>query len=257
MTEDLKDYFGLAGKTILVTGASSGIGRECALTLSGLGAHLILIGRNRERLMDAYRNLSGEGHIYFSQDITHYDKLAGVIADSVEKLGRISGFIHAAGKEITLPLRSMKPGYYEDLMAINVIAGFELARIISRKNNFDSEGASFVFIASVLAKLGTAGKIGYSASKGALIPGVKAMALELASKRIRVNCILPGVVETKMVREMFRKLPAEAKATISDRHPLGLGTPEDIACLCTFLLSKGARWITGADLVVDGGYSAG
>jgi NAD(P)-dependent dehydrogenase (short-subunit alcohol dehydrogenase family) len=120
----------------------------------------------------------------------------------------------------------------------------------------DENGASFVFISSVMGILGQSGKVAYSSSKGALISGAKAMALELAKKKIRVNCILPGVVETEMSNEMFQKLSEESKKSILEMHPLGLGKPEDIANACAFLLSDASGWITGTNLLVDGGYSA-
>ena len=157
---------------------------------------------------------------------------------------------------MTLPLRSMQPSYYEKMFSVNVIAGFELAKIISKKKYFDENGASFVFISSVLGILGRPGVIGYCSSKGALISGIKAISLELSSKKIRVNCILPGVVETEMSSKMFQGLSEESKKEIINMHPLGLGKPEDIANACAFLLSDAARWITGTNFIVDGGYSA-
>ena len=248
--------FGLNKKNIIVTGASSGIGRGCAITFSQLGANVILIGRNKERLENTYNKLDKGNHLIVSQDITEYDKLEEVVNTAVEKVGKISGFVHSAGIEMTLPLRSMNPSCYEDMFAINVISGFELARIISKKKYLDENGASFVFISSVMGMLGQAGKVGYCSSKGALISGAKAMALELVSKNIRVNCILPGVVETEMSNKMFQGLSVESKREIIDMHPLGLGKPTDVAYVCVFLLSDAARWITGTNLVIDGGYSA-
>jgi NAD(P)-dependent dehydrogenase (short-subunit alcohol dehydrogenase family) len=111
---------------------------------------------------------------------------------------RISGFVHSAGIEMILPLRSMQPSYYEKMFSINVIAGFELAKIISKKKYLDEKGSSFVFISSIMAILEQPERIGYCSSKGALVSGVKAMSLELAKKNIRVNCTLPRVVETEM-----------------------------------------------------------
>jgi len=248
--------FNLNNKNIIITGASSGIGRQCAITFSQLGANVILIARNKERLKETYNKLEKGNHLIISQDITEYDKLEEVISTAVDKIGRISSFVHSAGIEMTLPLRSMQPSYYEEMFSVNVISGFELARIISKKKYFDDRGASFIFISSVMGILGQTGKVGYCSSKGALISGMKAMALELASKNIRVNCILPGVVKTKMSNEMFQRLSEESKKEIINMHPLGLGKPEDIANTCTFLLSDASRWITGTNLIVDGGYSA-
>jgi len=240
----------------MVTGASSGIGRQCAITFSQLGANIILIARNEERLKGTYNKLEKGNHLIISQDIIDYDKLEKVVNTTVDKLGRISGFVHSAGIEMSLPLRNMQPSYYEKMFSVNVIAGFELAKIISKKKYLNKDGTSFVFISSVMGILGQSGKIAYCSSKGALISGVMAMALELAKKNIRANCILPGVVETEMSNKMLENLPEESKKSILGMHPLGLGKPEDIANACAFLLSDASRWITGTNLIVDGGYSA-
>jgi len=252
----VNSIFDLDHKNIIVTGTSSGIGKQCAITFSQLGANVILIARNKERLKKTYNKLDKGNHLIVSQDITEYNKLEEIVNTAVDKVGKISGFVHSAGIEMTLPLKSMQPSYYEKMFSVNVIAGFELARIISKKKYINKEGASFVFISSVMGMLGQAGKVGYCSSKGALISGAKAMALELAKKNIRVNYILPGVVETEMSNEMFQSLPNESKKEIINMHPLGLGKPEDIANACAFLLSDASSWITGTNLIVDGGYSA-
>jgi len=252
----MDSIFDLKNKNIIVSGASSGIGRQCAVTFSQLGANVILIARNEERLKDTFNKLKKGNHLNISQDITEYNKLEEIVRCSVEKVGRISGFVHSAGIEMTLPLRSMQPSYYEKMFSVNVISGFELAKIISKKKYLDEKGVSLIFISSVMGMLGQSGKIGYCASKGALISGAKAMALELAKKNIRVNCILPGVVETEMSNKMLENLPEESKKSIMNMHPLGLGRPEDIAYACAYLLSDFAKWVTGTNLIVDGGYSA-
>ncbi len=252
----MNSAFSLSNKNIIITGASSGIGRKCAITFSQFGANVILVARNKERLKHTFSKLSKRNHIFIIQDITEYDKLEEIVSTAVKKIGKISGFVHSAGIEMTLPLRSMSPSYYKNIFAINVISGFELARIISKKKYLDGKGASLVFISSVMGMLGQAGKVGYCSSKGALISGSKAMALELASKNIRVNCVLPGIVETEMSNKMFDGLPEESKKLIICMHPLGLGKPNDIAYACAYLLSDAARWITGSNLVIDGGYSA-
>ena len=252
----MKNNLNLNNKNIIITGASSGIGRQCAINFSQLGANVILIARNKERTKKTFKELRKGNHIFIVQDITQYDKLEEIVSSTVEKIGKISGFVHSAGIEMILPLKGMQPSYYEKMFAINVIAGFEIAKIISKKRYLDEKGASFVFISSVMAILGQPGRVGYCSSKGALISGIKAMALELAKKNIRVNCILPGVVKTEMSNEMFRRLSEESKKEIVDMHPLGLGMPEDIANASAFLLSDASRWMTGSNLIVDGGYSA-
>lgn len=252
----MKNNLNLNNKNIIITGASSGIGRQCAITFSQFGANIILIARNKEKLEQTFNKLNKGNHITFTQDLTEYDKLEEIINISIGKIGRISGFVHSAGIEMILPLKGMQPSYYEKMFAVNVIAGFEIAKIISKKKYLDEKGASFVFISSIMGILGQPGRIGYCSSKGALISGVKAMSLELAKKNIRVNCILPGVVDTEMSNEMFQRLSEESKKEIIDMHPLGLGMPEDIANASAFLLSDAAKWMTGSNLIIDGGYSA-
>lgn len=246
----------LKGKTIFITGASSGIGRECAVKAAQLGANVVLVARNHERLKQTLDVLVGDQHIYFSCDVTTSNQLEEVVRQAVDKLGKISGFIHSAGIEATIPLRNMKRGKFEEMFSVNVLAAFEIARLLSKKKYLDPGGSSFIFIGSVIGMRGEPGKVAYSSSKAALIGGTKSMAIELAPKNIRVNCVMPGVVETEMSVKLFQAVPEHSKQEIIKKHPLGLGQPEDIAHLCMFLLSPAARWITGSAIPIDGGYSA-
>jgi NAD(P)-dependent dehydrogenase (short-subunit alcohol dehydrogenase family) len=245
----------LTGKSIFVTGASSGIGRAISQMVASQGATVFLSGRNEERLKETLNSLAGERHFIFPGDIANFSVIELFSKAIIEKDVKINGFVHCAGIEKTLPLKSSNPLVFQEVFNINVFAGFEFARLLSRKNIVDSNGASFIFLSSVMGKLGEAFKTVYCASKSALIAGSKAIALELASKKIRCNCVLPGIVETEMVHGLFASIPIEAKEKIINNHPLGLGKPEDIAALVTFLLSDKARWITGADYIIDGGYS--
>jgi NAD(P)-dependent dehydrogenase (short-subunit alcohol dehydrogenase family) len=245
----------LKGKTIFITGASSGIGRACAVKAAQLGANVVLVARNHERLKQTLDVLVGDHHICFSCDVTSSDHLEKVVRQAAEK-GKISGFIHSAGIEATIPLRNMNRGKYEEIFSVNVLAAFEIARLLSKKKYLDPGGSSFIFIGSVMGMLGEPGKVAYSSAKAALIGGTKSMAIELAPKNIRVNCIMPGVVETEMSAKFFQTIPEHSKQEIIKKHPLGLGQPEDIAHLCMFLLSAAARWITGSAIPIDGGYSS-
>lgn len=246
----------LRGKRILVTGASSGIGRAVSQHAANQGALLILFGRNIERLEQTYHSLAGTGHEYHGIDIIDYPQVDQTIRLSVANAGPISGFVHSAGIEKTTPLKASTPQLFKEVFEINVFAGFEIARIISQKNMVDPVGASYIFISSVKGRLGESGNIAYCSSKSALLSGSKAMALELARKRIRCNCVLPSIVETEMVKKLFDTIPPESQQKIIDKHPLGLGKPDDVAALVCFLLSDQARWITGSEYIIDGGYSA-
>jgi NAD(P)-dependent dehydrogenase (short-subunit alcohol dehydrogenase family) len=246
----------LQGKHILVTGASSGIGKAFAQKAAALGASLLLWGRNVEKLVETYNSLQGSGHEYLAFDITEYSKVEQNIRQSVANGQRINGFVHCAGIEKTTPIKASTPEIFKEVFEINVFAGFEIARIISQKKFIDPLGASFIFLSSVKGKLGDPGKVVYCASKSALLSGVRAMALELANKKIRCNCVLPGIVITPMTERLFDTIPPETKQKIIDKHPLGLGMPEDVANLICFLISDQASWITGSEYIIDGGYSA-
>ncbi len=246
----------LAKKNIVITGASSGIGRQIAIEASKYDANIILIARNQERLHETLTRMNQGNHLVFSLDITNYSELDAVINLSVQKLGKISGFVHSAGIKFIIPFRNMKPEYYQQLFNINVISGFEFARIISKKNYISESGGSFVFLSSVMGKLGKEGIVGYCASKAALTSSVKAMALELASKKVRCNVVLPGIVKTEMLKETFDSIPEDSYNELIKDYPLGFGEPIDIDNLVLFLLSDNSKWITGTEIIIDGGYSA-
>jgi NAD(P)-dependent dehydrogenase (short-subunit alcohol dehydrogenase family) len=251
------DPFSLQGKNILITGASSGIGRQCAISCCQMGAKVILIGRREEKLIETIGLLASSVNKYYSFDITDYKEIEAVIGDAVEKTGPIDGFIHSAGVELILPLAVTKPAHYQNLFATNVIAGFEFIRVLSKKKYSTSQGGSYVLIASVMGYLGEVAHSAYCSSKGALIAGTKALALELAEKKIRVNCVSPAQIEgTEMTIEMRKNLNDQNLKDIFDMHPLGYGNPSDVANGCIYLLSDASKWVTGTNLIIDGGYSA-
>jgi NAD(P)-dependent dehydrogenase (short-subunit alcohol dehydrogenase family) len=156
----------------------------------------------------------------------------------------------------TLPLKVLKEDNFDEIFNANVKSAQFLAKSISKKGRFNPEGLSLIFLSSVAAICGEPAISTYSASKAALQGLSKSLALELARLNIRVNCIAPGVVKTEMAEGLFEKLTPEQYAFIDEKHPLGLGIPEDVAHAAAFLLSDMSRWITGTTLYVDGGYSA-
>ena len=248
--------FSLSNKTILITGASSGIGRSCAVQCSKMGASLLLMGRNVDELNRTVSELQpGTKVEMIVADFSKVVDLELVIAEKILTIGKIAGFIHCAGVEKTLPLKKQTSEVFQSIFDINVLAGFELAKIISLKK-YKAEKASFVFIASVAGMVGESGKTIYSASKGAVISGARSMSMELARSDIRVNSISPAMVKTPILEKMFDGIGEEATQNIIKKHPLGIGEPEDVANACVFLLSDAAKWITGTNLVVDGGYTA-
>jgi NAD(P)-dependent dehydrogenase (short-subunit alcohol dehydrogenase family) len=255
MELNLQKPFSLEGKRILITGASSGLGRECAIRCSYSGATVIITGRDKSRLRETFDNLLPGKHSLFEIDLSEFDSYEKKLSDAMKDYVTVEGFIHSAGVEMTLPINMMKPMHFQSLFNINVISGFEICRILLKRKHF-SVNSSLVFIASIMGILGQPGKIGYCSSKGALVNGVKSMALELAPKGIRANSILPAICRTKMSEELLSNLTDEAKNAVLKMHPLGLGEPEDVALAAVYLLSDASRWVTGSELVIDGGYSA-
>jgi len=245
----------LTGKNIIITGASSGIGQTAAILCSKLGAKVSIIGRDEEKLNETLCLLEGTNHLLFPLDITNYSQIDNVVSQIVNSNGKINGFIHSAGIELTRPLKILKTEMLQDVFAVNVFAGLEFAKSITKNNNINT-GASLIFIASIVGSLGQAGKIGYSASKGALISSCKSMAIEFASKGIRVNTISPALVETDMSKKIMDTIGEDAKTNVLKMHPLGFGKVEDVANACAFFLSDASSWITGTDFIIDGGYSA-
>jgi len=252
--------FSLKRKQILVTGASSGIGKGIALFSAKAGASgLMLCGRDEVRLMEAVNGIK-ENHseinvVQFLGDLNESKTIPDLCAAIKEKFGQLDGIVFSAGVDKTMPLKLTGEKIMTDLLRINSVIPFETVRQLL-KNELVVDGASIIFISSVMGFLGQPGKIAYSASKGALISSAKSLALELAPKKIRVNVLAPGIVETAMTKKIFSMLPEEANRKMEEMHPLGYGQPEDVAAPAIFLLCDESKWITGSTLVMDGGYSA-
>jgi NAD(P)-dependent dehydrogenase (short-subunit alcohol dehydrogenase family) len=251
----MNDIFSLKGKTILITGASSGIGRACAIECSKAGAAILAFGRDEERLAETFDSLEGEGKA-FSVDLTNTDEVDEVMKALEDDGIKIDGVIHSAGISTTLPLRMITPDKIQPLFDVNVSSAIYLSKWITRKKLVPDSGSSIVFLSSVMGSVGEAGKTIYSITKGAVLAASRSMAVELASKNIRVNCISPGVVETPMSDSAVYNRNEDARKKIEALHPLGLGKPEDVASAAVYLLSDAASWVTGTNLFVDGGYTA-
>ncbi|MBU1563993.1 MAG: SDR family oxidoreductase [Proteobacteria bacterium] len=249
--------FSLSGKNILVTGASSGIGRQIAIACSAMNARVILLGRNQERLDETLASLQDPAlHLRYSADLLEYDKVESIIKDATGKTGKIHGVVNCAGISTTLPLRVINMNKMADLFHTNVFSAINLTKIVCKPAYIADDGASIIFISSVMSVVGEAGKTLYGMTKGALVAASKSLAIELAPRKIRVNCISPGVVVTPMSKSSFYSQNENTLNQIRSLHPLGLGRVEDIANPCVFLLSDEAGWITGTNLFVDGGYTA-
>ncbi len=245
----------LTGYNVLVTGASSGIGTETATLLSQLGARIILVGRNPDRLQRALSHFEGEGHHIEVFDLATVDEIPRLLKTLSDKTGPLNGLVHSAGFRETIPLRLLSASQFENVFRINASVAAGLIKGF-RQKGVRGEKASVVLMASVAGLVGQPGIAAYSASKGAVISLTKSLALELAPEGVRVNCIAPAMVDTEMTESIRRSVTPEKFAAIQAMHPLGLGTPRDIAHAVAFLLAPTGRWITGTTLVVDGGYTA-
>lgn len=246
--------FSLEGKTILVTGASSGIGRQCAIDCSKMGARVVLVARNEERLKEVLALMSGQGHLSICFDLNETEKIEALIKTIVSQVGKLDGFIHAAGIQISKPVKILSVEDYESVYRTNVLSCFEIIHQLSSIRNVNN-GGSIVLISSITSIIGRATVSAYAASKGALVSACKTMAIEFAKKQIRVNCISPGTVLTPLMQELLDKLDDDAKAKRVDGFLLGLGDTTDISNACIYLLSDASRWVTGQNLIIDGGYT--
>jgi len=241
----MNNPFSLEGKTILVTGASSGIGQAIAIECSKFGAQLIITGRNEERLLETDHQLIGESHRKIMADLSDSTGLDLLLTD----LPCLDGVVHCAGILKRLPLKFIKEEKLEELMQINFFAPALLSQQLYKRKLLKDE-ASVVFISSVAASFASLGNIMYMASKGAINSYMKGIAFELASSGIRANAIEPGMIKTNLTVALSDD---DLKKEISN-YPLGrYGTPEEIAYAAIYLLSDATKWMTGSTLKIDGG----
>lgn len=241
--------FTLVGKTVLVTGASSGIGRGVCTDCSKMGATVHLTARNKERLNETLSQMEGEGHVIHQADLCSTDDINAL----VDSLPALDGIVLCAGIIKTMPVKNISEDAMMEIFNANIMGDIKICSRLLKKKKLN-KGASVVFISSVSTFNVKVGNSLYSATKGAVNSFAKAMALEVSKQNIRVNCIQPGFVPSNILssgaieEDAFLKFYAE-------RHPLGFGTPTDIANGCIYLLSDAARWITGGIFTIDGGYT--
>ncbi len=246
----------LSGRGVLVTGASSGLGRAASILMSRLGARLLLLGRDAERLNETRAALDGEGHDCLAFDLNETGRIAPMLGEQLAKFGPLSGLVHAAGIAQTRPLQVCRPEDFENLLRIHVVAASQLLRGLTKPRAVAPDGCSAVIVGSVMSCVGAPGKGAYATSKAAVLGLVRCAALELARHRIRVNAILPGYFRSEMNLRDAKSMTPEQLQEIAKVHPLGIGEPDDVALPVAFLVSDASRWITGAGLAVDGGYMA-
>ena len=243
--------FSLEGKTILVTGASSGIGRQTAIECSKMGAKVIVCGRNQERLNETLSSMEGEGHVLFTGDLLE----EGVINQLVLEIPNVDGAVLAAGRGLTLPFQFSTREKFDEIFNINFFSNVELLRMLAKKKKINANGSVVVIVSIGGTKKFAPGNGIYGAAKAALNSMVHFAAIELAPKKVRVNGICPGMIDTPLIHR--GTISDEQLKLDAENYPLKrYGKPEDVALGAVYLLSEASSWVTGHSLVIDGGITA-
>jgi NAD(P)-dependent dehydrogenase (short-subunit alcohol dehydrogenase family) len=244
----MPESFSLKGKTILVTGATSGIGKQAAIDLSAAGATLVITGRNEERLKETLQLLNGEGHAHFIADLLDFDSFITI----VDKLPLLNGIVHSAGITSHLPAKFISANDISDVMRINYMAPVLLTSALLRKKKV-ANNASLVFLSSITTKYPYYGGALYGSSKAAIEAYSRVLSIELAAKGIRSNCISPSFVKTPMVDDAGKTISNEVLEKFEKMMPLGFGEPSDVSNAILYLLSDASKWVTGSNMVLGGG----
>jgi NAD(P)-dependent dehydrogenase (short-subunit alcohol dehydrogenase family) len=238
-------------RTILVTGASSGIGLATAQRLRAEGARVVAVARTETKLRAALGADDATLRV-LTADTADEAQVRG-LAETLRTGGTVlHGVVHCAGVHALRPLKLLGADDLQRMQSSHVASSVLLCRFLTGTRVL-GEGGSVVLLASAAALRGASGTIAYAAAKAGVIAAARCLAIELAGRKIRVNSLSPGVVRTPQSEAFLAALPPDQRAVIEREHPLGLGLPEDVAALAIFLLTDDARWMTGANLVIDGG----
>lgn len=241
--------FSLIGKKILVTGASSGIGRECAVECSRMGAEVVITARNSQRLQETYERLEGSNHTQVVADLTDTDAVMQLVAS----LPELQGVVLCAGRGLTLPFLFSDRSKFNTVFDINFFSPIELLRLIVKKKKITKDSSVVVITSCGGVRHVNVGNDIYDASKAALHSMVRSCAMELAPKKIRVNDVCPAMVETPLIHDGIQITPEQLEED-KKRYPLKrYGLPKDVALGVIYLLSDASSWVTGQSLVIDGG----
>ncbi|PCJ86715.1 MAG: 3-oxoacyl-ACP reductase [Flavobacteriales bacterium] len=240
----------LSNKTILITGASAGIGQGTAKLISELGARIFITGRDIERLKKTFDSLSGTGHQILPADLSE-EKGIEILT---KELPELDGIVHSAGVIKPFPVKFIGKKHIDEVFDINLFAPVLLTSAVLKSKKLKA-GASMIFLSSISSQHPYQGGALYTSSKAAIEAYCRAVAQEYAHKKIRANCISPGLVKTAMFKETMNAMTEEKRATYAEKYPLGYGEVKDVASAIAFFLSDASRWITGANLQMDGGLS--
>lgn len=242
----------MSGKRILVTGASAGIGRAVCISLSQLGANVVGVGRNKDELDKTMQQLEGVGHSMFAYDLNDFEHYAQLFEHIRNEGDKLSGMIHCAGIARIIPVKAVSFNNMLETMKINYFSFMELVKHFSNRRNH-TESTSVVAVSSINVHYPQKCMSVYSSSKGAIEAAVSSLALELSDKKIRVNSLVAGGIDTG-IADMYAGIHTQdLSASIDKLQMLGIGTPTDIAKAACFLLSDASSFITGRQLYVDGG----
>lgn len=243
--------FDFANENFVVTGASSGMGRQVVLELAAAGARVLALARREENLLELQKAYP-DNICIATVDVCHVEAMEAAIKNFVQRYGKLHGGVHAAGVLGITPLKQFDRNEAHRIMDTSFWAGIDFLQICAKATNSE-KGASFVLFSSADAVAAEKGKFAYSATKVALNSAVKAIAKEIARRGQRVNTIMPGWVETDMTKNAMEMADMDS---ILNRELLGIGKPEQVTGQILFLLSDRANWITGTNIIVDGGYLA-
>jgi NAD(P)-dependent dehydrogenase (short-subunit alcohol dehydrogenase family) len=245
--------FSLEGRNIMITGASSGIGRAVASQVSKMGGRVIALGRDHDKLGETLKLLEGEGHVSHSVDLTDTVGIEARLADICKEAGPLHGLVHSAGVTRTMLLRDTDLNVFMEMMNLNYTAFIALAKSFCRRGRHAAD-ASVVGISSSAAETGQPGLSLYSGTKGALSASIRSLAAEYAPRGIRFNALSPTYVSTPMLTEIRSFLGEDRfKSQILDASPLGILEPEDVANAAAFLLSPASKRITGTTIALSAG----
>ena len=241
--------FSLEGKKILVTGASSGIGKVTAIACAANGAHVVITGRNEERLNETLSLLSGDGHIAIAAELCEQEEINRL----VEAMPELDGAFLCAGVSDTTPVKFMNSEAIQRVLSINLEAPMLLTQRMLLKKKI-KKGTSLVYMSSMGVEQVAPGLGIYAASKSGLNAFMRAVATEQASRKVRANAVMAGMVKTELI-DTLSQLTEEDIKRDEAKYPLGYGQPEDVANAVIYLLSDASRWMTGMTLKLDGGAS--
>ena len=239
----------LENKTILITGGSSGIGRSTAIACAQAGAKVIILGRNENNLKKTINDMNGKGHIFKVFDFNVCHDYETLFREIVSEVGKLDGMVHSAGVSAVIPLRVLSREKMMEVMTINYFSFIGLVKEFSKKKY--SNGGSVVGVSSVVVERGEQCQTIYSASKAAMEASVKCLAIELGSKNIRINTVMPGMIRTEMMDRVLEN--GSREDVLGAASVLGIGKPEQVASSIVFLLSDLSSYTTGRTIYVDGG----